>query len=193
MRDMKKTGKKIGTLTIAAILGLSAVACGSGNGSDEMHHGQTETEISSDDAGHSVETESETGGDAETGSEAENSGNAQTNEIITPYDQLWTADDITFYVGETVKWYVELPEDTDLYDGMGGREDLGRVACEYSVKIPALGIGTDSYEYEDSQVNLSPGKTLVCEYTPVAAGNLVFTCWMGKDCHMNQIHVVEKD
>ena len=113
----------------------------------------------------------------------------QVAEVVTNYSDLWTGN-ITVKAGTTIRWYVDLPKDTDVYAGMGGRSDLGRVACEYSIKIPALGIGTDSFGYEDGQVNLGPGRTFICEFTPTEGQDIRFTCWMGSECHFNDIHVI---
>ena len=111
--------------------------------------------------------------------------------LITSSENLWTDKKITVKVGKKVKWYIDVPENTNVYEGMGGREDLKRNSCAYSIKIPALGIGSDSYSYEESHIDFSAGRTFVCEFTPIEVGDIMFTCWMGKDCHCNYIHVVE--
>lgn len=111
--------------------------------------------------------------------------------LITSSENLWTNKNITVKAGKKVKWYIDIPKNTNVYEGMGGREDLKRNSCVYSIRIPALGIGTESYSYEESHVDLSAGRTLVCEFTPIEAGDIMFTCWMGEDCHCNYIHVIE--
>ncbi|MBQ8135624.1 MAG: hypothetical protein IJ192_14700 [Clostridia bacterium] len=117
--------------------------------------------------------------------------NSDEQILITSSENLWTDKNITVKAGKKVKWYIDIPKNTNVYEGMGGREDLKRNSCVYSIKIPALGIGTESYSYEESHVDLSAGRTLVCEFTPIEAGDIMFTCWMGEDCHCNYIHVIE--
>ncbi len=114
--------------------------------------------------------------------------------VVTEQKNLWT-DTITVQVGVPVKWYVNVPADADVYNGMGAKRDLKRVACEYSIKIPSLSKGTDSFtpDGEDGQINLKSGSNLVLSFTPEKTGDIQFCCWMGSDCHSNVIHIIGEE
>jgi hypothetical protein len=101
-------------------------------------------------------------------------------EIITPYTQLWSSDSITVKAGVPVRWYVEAAP--------GSLPKMG-MACGKTIKIPGLGWGTDSYNDGEGHLTLVEGKNLVYEFTPVEPGEILFTCWMGSECHSNYIHV----
>lgn len=100
----------------------------------------------------------------------------QEQKLITEYGKLWT-DNITVRAGESVKWYVNVPDDT---------EPKG---CGATIKIPGLGFGTDSNNKEEGHVTLVKGENFVYEFTPEETGDILFTCWMGSKCHYNYIHV----
>ena len=101
-------------------------------------------------------------------------------EITTPYAQLWSSDTITVKAGVPVRWYVEAAPGSLPMKGM---------ACGKTIKIPGLGWGTDSYNDAEGHLTLVEGKNLVYEFTPSEAGDILFTCWMGSECHSNYIHV----
>ena len=98
------------------------------------------------------------------------------NKLITEYENLWT-ENITVKAGVPVKWYVNVPE---------GTEPKG---CGATVKIPDLGFGTDSHNKEEGHITLVQGENFIYEFTPEEAGDILFTCWMGSQCHYNYIHV----
>lgn len=102
----------------------------------------------------------------------------ETAELITAYGDLWTGT-ISVKVGEPVRWYVEVPEDT---------EPKG---CGATVKIPGLGFGTDTHNKEEGHIVLEKGRNFIYEFTPEETGDILFTCWMGSNCHSNYIHVTE--
>ncbi len=99
--------------------------------------------------------------------------------LVTPYAELWTSTEIAVKVGETVKWYVTVPEDT---------EPKG---CGATIKIPGLGFGTDTHNKEEGHIVLQKGENFIYEFTPEKTGDILFTCWMGSGCHANYIHVTE--
>jgi hypothetical protein len=101
-------------------------------------------------------------------------------EITTPYAQLWSSDTITVKAGVPVRWYVEAAPGSLPMKGM---------ACGKTIKIPGLGWGTDSYNDAEGHLTLVEGKNLVYEFTPSEVGDILFTCWMGSECHSNYIHV----
>jgi hypothetical protein len=101
-------------------------------------------------------------------------------EITTPYTQLWSSDTITVKAGVPVRWYVEAAPGSLPMKGM---------ACGKTIKIPGLGWGTDSYNDAEGHLTLVEGKNLVYEFTPSEPGDILFTCWMGSECHSNYIHV----
>ena len=76
-----------------------------------------------------------------------------------------------------MKWYVNIPE---------GTEPKG---CGATVKIPGLGFGTDSHNKEEGHITLVQGENFIYEFTPEEVGDILFTCWMGSQCHYNYIHV----
>ena len=122
----------------------------------------------------------------------EESSDNDVQVIVTKFENLWTGN-ISVQVGKQVEWYVDVPEGTDVYSGMGANKELGRVSCCYSVKIPELGLGTENFvaEGEEGQINLAPGRNLIVKFTPEQTGDILFCCWMGADCHSNYIHVTE--
>jgi len=77
-----------------------------------------------------------------------------------------------------VKWYVNVPEGTEL------------LGCERTIKIPDLGLGTDSHNKDEGHITLEQGENFVYEFTPEKVGDILFTCWMGSECHYNYIHVI---
>ena len=101
-------------------------------------------------------------------------------ELTTPYTQLWSSDTITVKAGVPVKWYVEAAP---------GALPMKGMACGKTIKIPGLGWGTDSYNDAEGHLTLVEGKNLVYEFIPSEAGDILFTCWMGSECHSNYIHV----
>lgn len=103
----------------------------------------------------------------------------EAGKLVTDYNELWTSEDITVTVGETVKWYVNVPEDT---------EPKG---CGATIKIPDLGFGTDTHNKEEGHIVLKKGENFIYEFTPEKTGDILFTCWMGSGCHKNYIHVTE--
>ena len=139
-----------------------------------------------------------------------------------PYagDDLW-GNPVTIRagVGNTVSWVVTVPAGTDVYGGMGGNAASGRVACNYSIKIPDFGMGTSGYSAngEGGQVNLAAGSNTVFNFKVDSVdgnGNVVltvngtqrtfkrndngyidvtFVCWMGADCHSNHIRIYITD
>jgi hypothetical protein len=107
--------------------------------------------------------------------------NIQTQEIVTDYAGLWSSDNITVKVGVPVKWYV--------YANVGSLPTVG-MACGKTIKIPGLGWGTNTYNKDEGHLTLTEGKKiLVREFTPTKVGDILFTCWMGSECHGNYIHV----
>ena len=98
--------------------------------------------------------------------------------VITEYAQLWSGT-VAAKVGVPLKWYVNVPEDT---------EPKG---CGATIKIPGLGWGTDSYNKDEGHIVLEKGENLVYEFTPNEVGDFLFTCWMGSSCHSNYIHITE--
>ncbi|MBR4627177.1 MAG: fibronectin type III domain-containing protein [Ruminococcus sp.] len=96
--------------------------------------------------------------------------------LVTEYADLWNSS-ITVKAGKTVKWYVNVPE---------GTEPKG---CGATVKIPELGLGTDSNDKEDKHITLVQGENFIYEFTPEKEGDILFNCWMGSGCHHNYIHV----
>ena len=96
--------------------------------------------------------------------------------LITEYADLWNGN-ITVKTGETVKWYVNIPEGTELK------------GCGATIKIPELGLGTDSNDKEDEHITLVQGENFIYEFTPEKEGDILFNCWMGSGCHHNYIHV----
>ena len=135
-----------------------------------------------------------------------------------PYtgDDLWGSPvTIRAGVGDTVSWIVTVPSGTDVFGGMGGKASLGRVACNYSIKIPDFGMGTKDYNAngEAGQVNLAAGSNTVFTFkvdSMDSNGNVkltvngtqksfklndngyidvLFACWMGADCHSNHIRI----
>ncbi|MBE6864797.1 MAG: fibronectin type III domain-containing protein [Ruminococcus flavefaciens] len=99
-----------------------------------------------------------------------------TTVLVTEYADLWNSN-ITVKAGETVKWYVNVPE---------GTEPKG---CSATIKIPELGLGTDSNTKEDEHITLVQGQNFIYEFTPEKEGDILFSCWMGSGCHHNYIHV----
>ena len=96
--------------------------------------------------------------------------------LVTEYADLWTGN-ITVKAGVPVKWYVNVPEGTEL------------LGCERTIKIPDLGWGTDSHNKDEGHITLEQGENFVYEFTPEKEGDILFTCWMGSECHYNYIHV----
>jgi len=103
---------------------------------------------------------------------------SEYQEIVTEYADLWTGN-ITVKAGTPVKWYVSVPEDTQL------------TGCAKTIKIPGLNWGTDTHNKEEGHLTLEQGKNFVYEFTPVETGDILFTCWMGSGCHYNYIHVTQ--
>jgi hypothetical protein len=110
--------------------------------------------------------------------------NEGVQELTTSYAALWSSDSITVKAGIPVKWYVEAAPGSLPKSGM---------ACGKTIKIPGLGWGTDSYNENEGHLTLAEGKNLVYEFTPDKAGDILFTCWMGSECHSNYIHVTTGD
>ena len=105
-------------------------------------------------------------------------GADETTVLVTEYADLWTGN-ISVKVGDTVKWYVNVPE------------DVTPKGCGATIKIPDLGWGTDSHNKEEGHLTLVQGENYVYEFTPENTGDILFTCWMGSGCHHNYIHVTE--
>jgi hypothetical protein len=128
----------------------------------------------------------EAAGHARAASEAVQSGEPshapaeEVQEITTSYAELWSSDSITVKAGVPVRWYVEAAPGSLPAKGM---------ACGKTIKIPGLGWGSDSYNDKEGHLTMVEGKNLVYEFTPQAAGDILFTCWMGSECHYNYIHV----
>lgn len=99
-----------------------------------------------------------------------------TTVLVTEYADLWSGN-ISVKAGDTVKWYVNVPE---------GTEPKG---CGATVKIPDLGFGTDTNSKEDEHVTLVQGENFIYEFTPETERDILFTCRMGSSCHHNYIHV----
>jgi hypothetical protein len=104
-------------------------------------------------------------------------------ELVTDYAGLWSSDAITVNAGAPVKWYVEAPP--------GSLPKKKGMACGKTIKIPGLGWGTDTYNDAEGHLTLEEGRNLVYEFTPAEAGDILFTCWMGSECHYNYIHVID--
>ena len=102
----------------------------------------------------------------------------ETTVLVTKYADLWTGN-ISVKAGDTVKWYVNVPE------------DVTPKGCGATIKIPDLGWGTDSHNKEEGHLTLVQGENYVYEFTPENTGDILFTCWMGSGCHHNYIHVTE--
>jgi hypothetical protein len=108
------------------------------------------------------------------------------SELIIDYSKLWTSD-IAIKVGVPVKWYV--------YAVPGALPATG-MACGKTIRIPGFKnadgvLWTDAYDQENGHITLVEGKNFVYEFTPTEVGDILFTCWMGPDCHVNYIHVTE--
>lgn len=99
-----------------------------------------------------------------------------TTKLVTEYSDLWS-DNITVKAGDTVKWYVNVPE---------GTEPKG---CGATVKIPDLGFGTDTNNKDEGHITLVQGENFIYEFTPETERDILFTCRMGSSCHHNYIHV----
>ena len=105
---------------------------------------------------------------------AEDEENVQT--IVTEYSDLWNGT-ISAKPGKPIKWYVNVPEGTALK------------GCGATIKIPDLGWGTDSHNKEEGHLTLQEGENFIYEFTPEETGDILFTCWMGSNCHYNFIHI----
>ena len=101
---------------------------------------------------------------------------AAEQKVVTEYDDLWSQS-VEVTAGETVKWYVNVPE---------GTEPKG---CKATIKIPGLGWGTDTHNKEEGHLKLTQGENFVYEFTPEEEGDILYTCWMGSSCHKGYIHV----
>ena len=99
-----------------------------------------------------------------------------TTVLVTEYADLWSGN-ISVKAGDTVKWYVNVPE---------GTEPKG---CGATVKIPDLGFGTDTNNKEEEHISLVQGENFIYEFTPETERDILFTCRMGSSCHHNYIHV----
>lgn len=99
-----------------------------------------------------------------------------TTVLVTEYSDLWSSN-ISVKAGDTVKWYVNVPE---------GTEPKG---CGATVKIPDLGFGTDTNNKEEEHISLVQGENFIYEFTPETERDILFTCRMGSSCHHNYIHV----
>jgi hypothetical protein len=103
-------------------------------------------------------------------------------EIVTEYGSLWKTSDIVIKVGETVRWYVNVPTGTTP-KGCGG-----------TVKIPGYnGWTAENINVAGTFIQLSEGKNYIYELTPTETGDIVFSCRMGPSCHSNKIHVIADD
>ena len=101
---------------------------------------------------------------------------AAEQKVVTEYDDLWSQS-VEVTAGETVKWYVNVPE---------GTEPKG---CKATIKIPGLGWGTDTHNKEEGHLKLEQGENFVYEFTPEEEGDILYTCWMGSGSHKGYIHV----
>ena len=99
-----------------------------------------------------------------------------TTKLVTEYSDLWSGN-ISVKAGDTVKWYVNVPE---------GTEPKG---CGATVKIPDLGFGTDTNNKDEGHITLVQGENFIYEFTPDTERDILFTCRMGSSCHHNYIHV----
>jgi hypothetical protein len=165
MKRMKMAGSIAGFFVISALLvTVQFSACASASSA-----------VSPEASGH-VPVAGETAHGGETSSAL----HGEVQEITTSYGQLWSSDTITVKVGVPVRWYVEAAPGSLPMKGM---------ACGKTIKIPGLGWGTDSYNDGEGHLTLVEGKNLVYEFTPSEVGDILFTCWMGSECHSNYIHV----
>ena len=121
-------------------------------------------------------TVSETTSTATTSTESTVTTDVSEQTVITEYSDLWTGN-ITVKQGVPVKWYVNVPDGTELK------------GCGATIKIPDLGWGTDTNNKNENHLTLASGQNLVYEFTPQEVGDILFTCWMGSGCHYNYIHV----
>lgn len=96
--------------------------------------------------------------------------------LVTEYSDLWSGI-ISIKTGDTVKWYVNVPE---------GTEPKG---CGATIKIPDLGFGTDADNKDEKHITLVEGENFIYEFTPEKESAILFTCRMGSSCHHNYIHV----
>lgn len=96
--------------------------------------------------------------------------------LVTEYSDLWSGN-ISIKTGDTVKWYVNVPE---------GTEPKG---CGATIKIPGLGFGTDADNKDEKHITLVQGENFIYEFTPETERDILFTCRMGSSCHHNYIHV----
>ena len=101
---------------------------------------------------------------------------ADATVFVTDYADLWSGN-ISVKAGDTVKWYVSVPE---------GTQPKG---CGATIKIPDLGWGTDTHNKEEGHLTLAEGENFVYEFTTDEERDILFTCWMGSSCHHNYIHV----
>jgi len=100
-------------------------------------------------------------------------------QLVTDYGDLWTKTDIAVKVGETVQWYVHVPE---------GVTPKG---CGGTVKVPGYGAWTENRDNTQGHIVLAEGENFIYELTPAQAGDILYTCWMGSGCHKNVIHVTD--
>ncbi|MDR0671464.1 MAG: S-layer homology domain-containing protein [Oscillospiraceae bacterium] len=101
--------------------------------------------------------------------------------LLITYNDLWNSDTINVAPGEKVRWYV--------YAAPGSLPASG-MACGKTIKIPGLGWGTDTHNQDEGHLTLTAGYNFVYEFTPEETGDILYTCWMGSECHSNYIHVV---
>jgi hypothetical protein len=133
--------------------------------------------VSTETAGHTRATDA---GEATRSGESTSILSGEVQEITTGYAELWSSDNITVKAGIPVRWFVEAAPGSLPKKGM---------ACGKTIKIPGLGWGTDTYNDAEGHLTLLEGKNLVYEFTPAEEGDILFTCWMGSECHYNYIHV----
>ena len=96
--------------------------------------------------------------------------------LETSYADLWSGT-ISVKAGAPVKWVVSVPEDTEL-KGCGATVKVSDPAWEKAYE-----------DREEQYLKLTQGENTVYEFTPAAETDILFTCWMGANCHHNYIHV----
>ena len=96
--------------------------------------------------------------------------------LETNYADLWNST-ISVRAGATVKWVVSVPEDTELK------------GCGATIKVSEPEWEKAYEDKEEQYLKLTQGENIIYEFTPAKESDILFTCWMGANCHHNYIHV----
>ena len=96
--------------------------------------------------------------------------------LDTSYADLWNSI-ISVKAGAPVKWVVSVPEDTELK------------GCGATIKVSDPEWEKAYEDKEEQYLKLTQGENIIYEFTPAEESDILFTCWMGANCHHNYIHV----